>query len=100
MGDKAFKQVKTEHVDFNWQQVAIALVRAQGLHEGLWRVGMRFDLRAANVTVAQDVMVPGAFVPVMGMNLMRVEKADYLTVDAAAVNPRPRLIMPAGVGIN
>ena len=95
--DKAFKQVKTEHVEFTWQRVAAALVKAQGLHEGLWRVGIQFDLRAANVTVGPTIMVPGAFVPVMAMNLSRVEKMDYLTVDAAEVNPRPRLVVPAGV---
>ena len=80
---------------YQWIQVAEALVRAQGLHEGLWRVGMQFDLRAANVTIAKDVMVPGAFLPVVHVNLVRVETADYLTVDAAVVNPGKRLIVPS-----
>lgn len=97
MADKAFKKVETQEIKFSWQQVAVALVKAQGLHEGLWRVGMQFDLRGANVTIAKDLMVPGAFLPVLHLNLMRVETADYLTVDAAEVNPRPRLIVPAGV---
>ena len=87
--------IKTERHIFTWQQVAVALVKARDVHEGLWRVGCRFDLMAAGVKLGKTgIQVPGAFIPIVEMNIARVETGDDLTVDAAEVNPARRILLP------
>lgn len=88
-----FKKIEDTHT-FNWQEIATALVKQKGLSVGLWRVGLEFDLRAANVNVGTGFQVPAAFLPVLRMNIRQVKELDDLTVDAAVVNPRPRILMP------
>jgi hypothetical protein len=93
-------RARDEHrVAFDWLGVATALVKAKGIHEGLWRIELAFDLRAASVRIGNDQQVPGAFLPVMAVHLHRVEVLDPLTVDAAVVNPEQRIIMPATLAI-
>ena len=80
---------------FDHREVAMALVRNAGIHEGLWRIGFEFDLRAANINLGPGRgQVPAAFIPVLGVNILRVDTMDDLTVDAAIANPLPRIIMP------
>jgi len=94
-----FKKAETEAITYTWQQVAIALIKLQGLHEGLWRVGIEFGLNAASVKWGSATnLVPGAFLPAVSVNLKRVEReqAAALTIDAAQVNPLARIILPGG----
>lgn len=82
------------------KELAVALVKHYGLHEGLWRVGFKFDLRAANINLGGGRgQVPAAFIPIVGINISRVEQMDDLTVDADAVNPEARIIVP-GTSLN
>lgn len=96
MGTNPFASFKSTHHPMEWQRVATALVKEQGLHEGLWRVFFKFDLRVANVNMGEQ-LVPAAFLPVVAMGLMRVTELDPLTVDAAVVNPEVRIIRPHAV---
>ena len=62
---------ETPQILFSYQEIAEALVKQQGIHEGLW------GLHAA-------------IVPVQGISLRRFdEEVGGLTVDAAAANPAP-----------
>lgn len=93
--NRAFQPVKSMGKEFTWQEVTTALVKQAGLHEGFWRVGLEFDLRAANVNMGTNsapVQVPAAFLPVVKMNLRRVEVLDNLSVDAEVVNTQPRIL--------
>lgn len=90
-----FKKIETQEHRFSFEQLATALVKAGGYHEGLWRLRFDFDVRSASIKVPTDrgdQLVPAAFTPIMSVSLYKVDKIDELTVDAAAVNPRPRLI--------
>ena len=102
MADKAFKKIETEHLAFNWEQVAAAILRLQGIHAGWWRIGIEFGLSAAAIKWGSaDNLVPGAFLPVQNITLKRCEtKQDALTFDAAILNPASRLIVPAGMAVN
>jgi hypothetical protein len=78
---------------FDYKEVAEALIKKQGIHEGLWSVYMEFGLGAGNVPTdpSGQVIVPAAIVPVVKFGIQRFDKPNSLTVNAAEVNPRPRL---------
>lgn len=73
------------------KQIAEALVRQAGLHEGIWRLHVEFGIAGGliTLTVGGDPN-PAAIVPIHRMGLQRVDEEDTLSVDAAVVNPRPR----------
>ena len=81
-------ETQEKHV-FNYQEVAEALVKQQGLHEGLWAIYIEFGIGAANVNTkeASKEYAPAAIVPVKGIGLLRSSEENNLTVDAAIVNP-------------
>lgn len=94
-----FKPIEAHH-RFDWTEVAIALVKAKGLHEGLWRAGVVFDNHAmmANMESAKGApakKLPAQLVVAAALDLMQMkpDKADELTVDAAVVNPRSRILV-------
>lgn len=81
-----------ERYTFTYKEVAEALVKQQGIHEGLWGIYVEFAIAAANVGSAPESsdIVPAAIVPVQKMGLQRFPEANNLTVDAAEVNPAPK----------
>jgi len=72
---------------FSHKEVVEALIKLQGLHEGLWMLYVEFGLGAANVGPAEDQITPAAIIPVVKLGLQKGEKENALTVDAAKVNP-------------
>jgi hypothetical protein len=91
-----------DHIHFEWREVAIALVKAKGIHRGLWRAGLWIESSAllANVTApsgGQVTKCPAALVTIPRVNIkqMKPDEADELTIDAAKENPRPLLIHSA-----
>lgn len=81
---------------FEYKEVAEALVKQQGLHDGIWGLYFEFGLQAANINIppSQDMesMIPAAIVPLMKIGLQKFEKLNQLAVDAAEVNPLPRQV--------
>jgi len=77
---------------FAYKEIAEALVKQQGIHEGLRGIYVEFAIAAANVGSAPESndVVPAAIVPVQKMGLQRFPEANNLTVDAAEVNPAPK----------
>ena len=86
----------TTQIPFSWKGAAVALVKAQNLHEGIFRVYFKFAILGANGTV-NGHLYPMAMVPVMEVGLIRCTEMDELSVDAAVVNPEHRILMPAGI---
>lgn len=77
--------------EFSHKEAVTALIRQQGLHEGLWMLSVRFGFTVTNITAAGgDEMNPAAIVPVTNIGLRRVTEENSLTVDAAKVNPAPK----------
>ena len=74
---------------FKNKEVAEALVKAAGVHEGHWMLIATFGLGAGNVGNGPDDenTVPAAIIPLLGVGIERTEAANALTVDAALVNP-------------
>ena len=77
---------------FTYKEVAEALIKKQGIHEGLWGIYMEFGIGAANIPTdpSGQALLPAAIVPVAKIGIQRFDKASPLTVDAAEVNPPPR----------
>jgi len=72
---------------FSHKEVVTALIKEQGIHEGIWGLFIEFGLGAANMGPSEDQLYPTAIVPVQKVGVMRGEKLSALTVDAAEVNP-------------
>jgi hypothetical protein len=73
---------------FDYKEVAEALIKKQGLHEGLWHIGVEFGLAAQNIRTPNG-FAPAAIIPVNKIGLSRTEEPNNMTVDAAKVNPAP-----------
>ena len=77
-------------ITFSYEELAEALVKQQGIHEGLWGVYAEFGLGAANVEgpAPGGGSVPAAIVPLQRLGIQKFDlEVKGLTVDAAVVNP-------------
>jgi hypothetical protein len=74
---------------FKYPEIATALVKQAGLHEGKWQVIMTFGLGGLNMGPNDAEVVPGAAVAVTAIGLQRATEASpqALVIDAAEVNP-------------
>ncbi|MBI5565661.1 MAG: hypothetical protein HY870_12275 [Chloroflexi bacterium] len=89
---------ESQNFVFNHREIAAALVKQQGIHEGLWGIYIEFGIAGINVDQGAGDgknLVPAAIVPVLKIGVQRFPEANNLTVDAAQVNPEtPRLTSP------
>lgn len=72
---------------FSHKEVVTALLKAQGLHEGIWGLYMKFGIAGANVGPTPTELHPAAIVPVIEIGLQKFDEVNNLSVDAAKVNP-------------
>ncbi len=72
---------------FDHKEVVTALIKTQGLREGLWMLHLEFGLSATNIGPSDDNLVPAAIVGLIKIGLQRAEKPSNLSVDAGEVNP-------------
>ena|SRR6266446_8626711 len=95
---------------FELKEVAIALVKEAGIHDGVWAIGFEFALGAgifgaAPTADGSQVMPggpspepkPGAFMQIGKVQLTRHEAgmpAPPFSVDAAVVNPATKVSKP------
>lgn len=79
---------------FSYKEIVEALIKQQGIHEGLWGISMRFGISGANMpgqNPATEPLMPVAIVPVLEVGLQKVtEEMKHLPgiCDAAVVNPK------------
>jgi hypothetical protein len=78
----------TQYMVSNRELVAL-LVKAQGLHEGLWTLVANFGLGVATIggPAGSGEFAPTGMVQLLGVGLQRVSEPSPLAVDAAVVNP-------------
>jgi hypothetical protein len=80
---------------FSLYEATVALIKEQGLHEGLWLLGFEFGHAAGMVGNSPEDAKPTAFVQINNLQLVRQNEAappTPLVVDAANVNPAPKKI--------
>lgn len=81
---------EARQIIFSYRELAEALVKQQGIHEGLWGLYVEFAIAAANANGPEGNIVPTAIVPVQRMGIQRYDQEiEDFTVDAAEVNPVP-----------
>jgi hypothetical protein len=83
------------NIIFSYKEIVEILLKAQGIHEGIWGLFVRFGLNAANIGESQELLRPAAIIPILELGLQRMEKESNLAVDAAKANPRPQATVPA-----
>lgn len=76
--------------EFSYKEVAEALVRQQGIKEGIWSVTLKFGIGAIRSGASPNEAVPTAVVPIAAIGLGKVDKVDHLSVDASTLSPRPK----------
>lgn len=74
--------------NFSHKEVVEALIKHQGLHEGLWQLVVEFGIQGANMGPSPDQIVPAAIIPIIRIGLKRGEEENALCLDAAKVNPK------------
>ena len=83
-------ELKEEHFFYDYKEVVENLIKAQGLHEGLWRLVFDLGLSGTNVNVLQDgktTLTPTGMVLIQRIGIVQTSELNDLTVDAAEVNP-------------
>lgn len=69
------------------KELAEILIKHYGFHEGLYEVGVQFNIAVGAVGPDPTQVAPGAVVTVAGIGLSRCPESSPLGVDAALVNP-------------
>lgn len=77
-------------ITFSHKEVVEALIKKQGIHEGIWGLYMKFAIHATNVALGSPDLLPAAVVPVLEVGLQKFEELNNLSIDAAVVNPPPK----------
>jgi hypothetical protein len=74
---------------FDLREATVALIKQQGLHEGLWVLGFEMNLAAGLFGPTPAESKPGAMMLINTLQLMRHTSGleDPKVVDAAIVNP-------------
>ena len=79
-----------KHIVFKHREVVEALIKHQGLHEGVWMLTVTARLNMLVTGPSPDTAMPAAMVLIQELGLMKTDQENSLAVDAAAVNPYPR----------
>lgn len=71
--------------EFSLLEVAEALLLRQGVKEGLWQIGVRFNFTALNAGPSDDKILPAALAAINSVQLTKVTERNALTVDASQI---------------
>lgn len=77
---------------FELREVLLALIRQQGLHDGIWALGVEFGFGAANFGETKESACPTAFAQIKNLGLTRVKAEGPLAIDAGKINPESKSI--------
>jgi hypothetical protein len=80
---------ETTQYMFAHHELVEALIKKQGLHEGLWQMAVEFHLGATIAGPDAEQLKPTAMVGVHRIGIQRTDKKSNLAVDAATINPAP-----------
>lgn len=78
---------ESSQIIFSYKEVVEALLKKQGIHEGVWALYIKFGLAAMNTGPSEVDLHPAALVPVMEIGIQKADKETNIAVDAANVNP-------------
>lgn len=73
---------------YDFKEVTEALLRKEGISEGLWNVYIEFGIGAANMGPTPEDIRPAAIVPIMKIGIVQTNDRSNLTVDASTLGVR------------
>ena len=74
-------------ITYAFKELALLMVKDQGIHEGYWGIYVRFGINAANAGPSETDVKPTAMVPILELGLQKFDELNNLSVDAAIENP-------------
>ncbi len=74
-------------IGFTHKEVVEALLRHEGITEGIWGMIIKFGIKGANVGASDSDVMPSAIVPVLEIGLEKRDAENNLSVDAAKLSP-------------
>ena len=86
---------KPKEIMLSHLEVVVALIKDQGLHEGIWQLNIGFGRSTPMHAKDNDRVYPAVAVPLTRIGLIEVEHINPLAVNAALVNPKSRIVTPA-----
>jgi len=81
---------ETGVLTFTHKELVEILIKSQGLSEGIWKLYVKFGLRASNVGASDADLLPSAIIPILQIGLQRADKEDNLSADASKINPKAK----------
>jgi hypothetical protein len=83
---------EAQTITFSYQEVVAALIKHQGIHEGIWGLTIQVGVQAGPMKVgpSENDKVIGLIIPLQKIGIQKQDKPDPLAVDAAEVNPPPK----------
>ncbi|WGT64438.1 hypothetical protein [Variovorax paradoxus] len=69
------------------KEITEILIKHHGLHEGLYELAVEISIGVGAVGASADTQMPGAMMGVKSLGLRSAPASNFLTVDAAEVNP-------------
>jgi hypothetical protein len=74
---------------YSHKELAEVLVKAQGIHTGIWGITIKFGLGGIHAASAPNEFHPAALIPVLSVGIRTFDEENNMTVDASKVNPSP-----------
>jgi len=76
-------------ITFSYQELVTALIKHQGIHEGIWGLTIQVGLQAGNIQAGPSGSdtVMGIIIPLQKIGIQKQDKPNPIAVDAAKVNP-------------
>lgn len=94
---------KNDLLTFTHKDLVTALIKDQGIHEGIWMLYLEFGLGAVNAPIQDtatakeltpeeqlDHILPAALLPIKKVGIQRSAQLSNISVDASIVNPKPK----------
>jgi hypothetical protein len=78
---------ETNQYIFSFKEIATALIKFHDIHEGIWGIFVNFGMHAQNMGATENELRPVAMIPIQQMGLVKYDKENNLSADAAKVNP-------------
>jgi hypothetical protein len=73
---------------FPVEQIITMLIKDQKINEGLFSLGIQFQIALGGVGIDPKQIYPGAMIGVSGIGLAKALQPGQNVVDAAVVNPK------------
>lgn len=80
---------KTTRIEYTKKELLTLMVKDQGIHEGHWVLGVKFNFTAMNIgqSVDRSDASPAGVAAVDSIHIERVPEPLPFSVDAAEINP-------------